>query len=39
MNSKNKMNKEDLSVKIMCNKLKIQNKSTNYEIFDVSWKV
>ncbi|OLQ16288.1 CS domain protein [Cryptosporidium hominis] len=34
MNSKNKMNKEDLSVKIMCNKLKIQNKSTNYEIFD-----
>ncbi|KAK9172682.1 CS domain protein [Cryptosporidium meleagridis] len=32
--NKNKMNKEDLSVKIMCNKLKIQNKSTNYEIFD-----
>lgn len=30
------MNKEDLSVKIMCNKLKIQNKSTNYDIFDVS---
>ncbi|KAH8582936.1 CS domain-containing protein [Cryptosporidium sp. chipmunk genotype I] len=34
MKCTNKVNKEDLHIKITCNRLTIQNKSTNYVIFD-----